>query len=34
MIRYFDVAGPRESGCPGIHEQARGFLREVLEPEG
>jgi hypothetical protein len=28
--RVLNVAGPRESGCPGIYEQARAFLREAL----
>jgi hypothetical protein len=29
-IRVLNVAGPRESGSPGIHEAARRFLRNVL----
>ena len=28
--RVLNVAGPRESGCPGVHAQAKAFLREVL----
>lgn len=26
-----NVAGPRESGCPGIHQQALAFLRTLLQ---
>jgi hypothetical protein len=29
-IRVLNVAGPRESGCPGIHYQAKTFLRRCL----
>jgi len=29
-IRVLNVAGPRESKCPGIHDKAEGFLRRVL----
>jgi hypothetical protein len=29
-LRTLNVAGPRESSCPGIHEQAKAFLRQVL----
>ncbi len=29
-VRVLDVAGPRESGCPGIHAQARRFLEQVF----
>ncbi|GMR03600.1 MAG: putative molybdenum carrier protein [Gammaproteobacteria bacterium] len=29
-IRTLNIAGPRESVQPGIHEQARYFLRELL----
>ena len=29
-IRTLNVAGPRESGRPGIHEVADGFLRRLL----
>ena len=28
--RTLNVAGPRESQCPGIREQALGFLKELL----
>jgi predicted Rossmann-fold nucleotide-binding protein len=30
-IRTLNVAGPRESKCPGIHGRVREFLREMLE---
>src|ERR1043166_497329 len=30
MVGVLNVAGPRESSAPGIHEQARTFLRDVL----
>lgn len=30
-IRVLNVAGPRESGCPGIYERATDFLRSVLK---
>lgn len=29
-IGVLNVAGPRESGCPGIHGEALAFLRDVL----
>jgi hypothetical protein len=29
-IRVLNVAGPRESNAPGIHEQARAFLAVLL----
>jgi hypothetical protein len=29
-VRVLNVAGPRESGCPGIYRQARGFLDALL----
>jgi hypothetical protein len=29
-IRMLNVAGPRESGAPGIHDEACRFLRQVL----
>ncbi|MFO1113675.1 MAG: putative molybdenum carrier protein [Rhodospirillales bacterium] len=29
-----NVAGPRESGCPGIFEEARAFLDAMLSPPG
>lgn len=31
-IRVLNVAGPRESKCPGIYEQARTFLRKAFSP--
>jgi len=30
QIRVLNVAGPRESKCPGIYQHALSFLREVL----
>jgi len=30
-IRVLNVAGPRESGSPGIHDQVVAFLRKWLE---
>jgi Circularly permutated YpsA SLOG family len=30
QLRVLNVAGPRESECPGIYEQAAEFLRAVL----
>lgn len=30
-IHVMNVAGPRESGCPGIHDQAADFLQRCLE---
>jgi hypothetical protein len=32
--RTLNVAGPRESQCPGIHDQAAEFLREMLGSRG
>jgi hypothetical protein len=29
-IAVLNVAGPRESGCPGIYDEAAAFLRRVL----
>ena len=29
-VRLLNVAGPRESGCPGIYQQARAFLEALL----
>jgi hypothetical protein len=29
-VRVLNVAGPRESGCPGIHAEATRFLRALL----
>ncbi|MDX1488399.1 MAG: putative molybdenum carrier protein [Acidiferrobacterales bacterium] len=29
-----NVAGPRESGCPGIYDKALAFLRTLLQKEG
>jgi hypothetical protein len=29
-IRLVNVAGPRESKCPGVYTEARHFLREVF----
>jgi hypothetical protein len=29
-VRVLNVAGPRESQCPGIHAQAFGYLRMLL----
>ena len=29
-IKQLNVAGPRESHCPGIYKAARGFLEELL----
>jgi putative molybdenum carrier protein len=31
-IRVLNVAGPRESGAPGIHEEAVRFLRAAFGP--
>ena len=31
-IRVLNVAGPRESGVPGISDQASAFLRTILSP--
>ena len=31
-IRVLNVAGPRESKCPGISEAARSFLQRVVVP--
>jgi len=30
QLRVLNVAGPRESECPGIYEQAAEFLRAIL----
>lgn len=30
-VRTLNIAGPRESTCPGIYEAARGFLSELLQ---
>jgi hypothetical protein len=30
-IKVLNVAGPRESGCPGIHDEAVKFLRTLLQ---
>jgi len=30
-INVLNVAGPRESGCPGIHSQAKALLQRCLE---
>ena len=30
-IQFLNVAGPRESKCPGIHGRALEFLRMVFE---
>ncbi len=30
-IRVLNIAGPRESGCPGIHDQVVAFLRQCLK---
>lgn len=29
-VRVLNIAGPRESGCPGIHAQATAFLGALL----
>jgi len=29
-IKVLNIAGPRESGCPGIHDQAVKFLQRYL----
>jgi len=31
-IRILNVAGPRESAAPGIHDEALGFIQIVLAP--
>jgi hypothetical protein len=33
-IATLNVAGPRESSCPGIQDEARQFLMRVLDPIG
>jgi hypothetical protein len=33
-IRVLNVAGPRESEAPGIHDRAAAFLRELLSAVG
>jgi hypothetical protein len=30
-VRVLNIAGPRESGCPGIHDQAQAFLEQCLQ---
>lgn len=32
QVRVLNVAGPRESGCPGIYQQARKFIADLLAP--
>jgi hypothetical protein len=37
QVRVLNVAGPRASSCPGIHDEAAAFLRRVFaerRPEG
>jgi hypothetical protein len=34
QVRVLNVAGPRESSCPGIHDEAAAFLRRVLTRRG
>ena len=31
-VEILNVAGPRESGAPGIHDLAAAFLRALLAP--
>ncbi len=33
-VRILNVAGPRESKCPGIYEQSKGFLRQLFSHPG
>jgi hypothetical protein len=33
-IRVLNVAGPRESRCPGIYARARDVLKRILEGDG
>jgi hypothetical protein len=33
QIRVLNVAGPRESTCPGIHAQAAAFLRRIFSAD-
>jgi hypothetical protein len=33
-VRTLNVAGPRESSCPGIHDEAAALLRRILAPHG
>jgi hypothetical protein len=33
-VRILNVAGPRESKCPGIYDQAKEFLRELFSEAG
>jgi hypothetical protein len=33
-VRVLNVAGPRESGCPGIYAQSRAFLEALLGAPG
>jgi hypothetical protein len=32
QVRTLNVAGPRESDSPGIHDEAQSFLRRVFSP--
>jgi hypothetical protein len=32
QVATLNIAGPRESQCPGIGEQARGFVLQLLGP--
>ena len=32
-VQTLNVAGPRESEAPGIHDRALNFLREILSPQ-
>jgi hypothetical protein len=34
QVRILNVAGPRESSCPGIHDEAAAFLRRLLTGYG
>jgi hypothetical protein len=34
QVGVLNVAGPRESSCPGIHDEAAAFLRRVLKRHG
>ena len=34
QVRILNVAGPRESSCPGIHDEATAFLRRLLTRHG
>jgi hypothetical protein len=33
-VHVVNVAGPRESSCPGIHDEAAAFMRRVLTRPG